>query len=107
MNLENRVLNSIFGGISLDDSLISNIFINSFMNQGTYLMKCTNSILKKHKIDYIRIFTKERFILNDELLAENWKINIIKELLYCRDFELFNLLNKQEIELMLNQICTN
>ena len=105
--LEQRFLNFICDGIAHENLLISCVFRNSFMNNGTYLMKCINTILKKYNIEYIKIFGGKKIVLNDKCFAEEWKINLIKELLYLKDFRIFDVLSLQEINVILNQICTD
>ena len=57
-----------------DNVLMSNIFRNSLINQGTNLMKCTNCIVKKYEIDYIQVFDNNKIVLKDKLLAESDKL---------------------------------
>ena len=43
---------------------------------------------------------------NSKNNLEQWKINLIRELLHSRDFEIYEPLNKNELEFFIVKFCT-
>ena len=107
--LHQRKLNFILSGINHNNNFISDVFKCSLVSGGSRMLKDLNCILKLYKMPYLEIFNlqnKKKIKLDfNEQFNEMWKINMINELLFMRDFNNYEILDYREINDILNYIC--
>ena len=104
--LEERYVNFIRHGISHKNNVIKNIFRNSVLNGSDYMISNLNCILNKHNIPYECIFENKKLRLRNDVLVEDWRVNLINELMYIRDFQVCDFFSREELLHMLNEVCT-
>ena len=86
--------------------MIRNIFINSLVSYCSSTLRNLNIILNSFNIGYNDIFNAKRIKLKCcSVFYDNWKVNLIKELLHFKDFNEFSVLNQNETDIMLAVIC--
>ena len=106
--IEQRIINLYIDGIHHDNNLISHVFRNSLLTSMSFYMKNLNIILYKHKLKFEDFFCScRRMKFKQKLPEQVWKIGLIKQLIYDRDFNHNEILNKQEISDILNFLCTD
>ena len=103
--IENRFINFLIDGVNSRSSLIKFIFRNS-LTTPSKLVRNLNIVLYKHRINYSRIFNGRKIRVNDQNCVDKWRLDMIRELLCMRDFNEINILNKNEIQNILNYLCT-
>ena len=102
--IEERFINFMAKGISHSNSFISYVFKNTIMLGVPFFIKNINYTLNKHRILYNSIFGNKKIKLRIDL-NESWKVNILKELIYFRDFNCFDILSKDEIRFLIDYLC--
>ena len=103
--IENRQINFIIKGLNHSNTYIQSIFQNSLVSNKSYVTRNVNEIINKHKLSYCSLFSGRKIKLNSMSFDNCWKIKIIKEILHMRDFSLFDVLNYNEINTILNFLC--
>ena len=107
--IEERILNFIIKGLVHENSVVNFFFKNSLVsNPFSYSLKNLNLVLGKYHIKYHQIFHGKKIKLNtnSDNGRKHWKINLIKELLHSRDYEIYEPLNKNELEFFIVDLCT-
>ena len=106
--IEQRMINFYINGFQHDNKLISHIFRNSLLTSMSYYVRNLNVIIHKHKLKYKDVFDNCRQVrFKVRLPEQEWKIELIKQLIYERDFNCNDILNKQEINDILFFLCTD
>ena len=103
--IENRQFNFLARGLNHSNDFINFIFKNSIMSNTSFVTRNVNKIISKHKLSYYDIFTDRKFRFSIDNFNDYWRINMIKEILYIRDFNLYDFLNSHEIGNLLHYIC--
>ena len=70
-------------------------------------MRNINIVLNKHNLRYQDLFNDTSFKLKSNITSENWRLCVVKELIFYRDFNEFEFLSIDEINFILNDLCTN
>ena len=76
----------------------SSVMYKSLSNIANNLNLTLDSLLRLNKSEL------KKLLSNNEIV---WKSDLIKELLLFREGQLYSNLNKNEINILLNEICTN
>ena len=106
--IENRILNFIRRNINHRNVIVKNIFQNSLSTNNSYLVTNINKILWKYSLKYIDIFKNKKVYLNDWSETDDWKINIINELLGFRDGIISVAgFSGAEVKYILHSLCTD
>ena len=103
--IENRQFNFLARGLNHSNDFINFIFKNSIMSNTSFVTRNVNKIISKHKLSYYDIFTDRKFRFSIDNFNDYWRINMIKEILYIRDFNLYDFLNSHEIGNLLHYNC--
>ena len=102
--VEERFLNQIINGVNHKNPLISNIYKNTLLESLPHYTSCLNIIMKNYNLKYFIIFMNKKIKFQRSVIS--WEISMIKELLYFRDFSKFDILNFDQINILLNYLCT-
>ena len=106
-----RMLNFIVGGLNNDNELISMFFKNMLLSNTSYMLTNVNKMLKFYDIKYCDIFSlnknKIRQIIQEKNGMEDWRCNFIKELLCIKEDPSSSILNRIEIDSILNFVSTD
>ena len=84
--------------------LISFLKIHLYLNK-SYVTKNINIIIENHNLSYLDIFVGRKIKFSLQSLDNCWRIKMIKEILHMRDFELFDVLNIDETNNLLQYLC--
>ena len=104
--IEQRIINFYKNCLSHGNSLVSNVFNNSFMSSLSYFKRNFNIIIDKHKINYEDIYKdKHKFKLKIPVPQHEWKINLINQILKDRDFNNYEFLTKNQLHKILEFLC--
>ena len=104
--LQQRMINFYIGGLSHENLFIRNCFYNTVIGSHSFALRNLNIIIRNHKIDYFNIFHGRKVKFKQTVCDEQWRINILKELIDIRDFNRNNILDRNEILHLLNYLCT-
>ena len=99
-----RQLNFITKGLYNDNNVVSFVFKNSLLFSKSYVIRNVNIILRHYEILYEELFLKKKFKFKYSSECD-WRINMIKEMLHMRDFNLLEFLNVEELNLFINWLC--
>ena len=106
--IEQRIFNFYVNCLNHKNKLISNIFKNSLVSSISYFKRNLNIILDKHKIKFERVFDEAfKVELKGPSLNNEWKVNFIKHILKDRDFNNYEFLSKDELNIILKYLCTS
>ena len=92
-----------------DSDFVKYFFAHCLEEKSSVMYKSLNYIANNLNLTLDSLFSLNKLRLK-KLLSNNefdWKINIIKELLLCKEGQMYSNLNKNEINILLNEICTN
>lgn len=106
-----RIICFMKNGLQHNSEYISFFFRHCIRNFNSYMSKNVNIICRKLNIRAEDITHKsKRWIKQSVKLIDpspDWRRSVINELLRCRDGELDNSLSKEEIDAMLEYVCTS
>ena len=102
-----RMLSFFIAGINHKDNIISFFYKNVLLSNTSYMSTNIRTIIEHFNINYLEMFSlnksKLKNILNSMKGEKDWQSNIIEELLNMREDSLSANLNKEEIQIMLNE----
>ena len=101
-----RQLNFFIKGINHNDNHINFYFKNSLLSKSSYAVTNLNKILLQCEIPFLSIFENRKIVIEKPIIEDEWRVNIIKELCYLRDFKQFEILNMNQIYILLKSLCT-
>ena len=102
--IHSRILNFYIRGINHENDTIKFFFRYSFFNLDNWVNKNLNVILRSHKLLYSSFVIKTKIKLNDQI--SDWRTKIISELIYNRDYQLFDILSEEETNQIMNYVST-
>ena len=106
-----RVLNFFISGINHTNNFISSFFKNVLLSNSSYMQVNINKILKEFDITYLKLFdlskSELKNIIKSKIEEPDWQCGIIIELLQMRDKQYTSNLTHDEINLMLDRVCTD
>ena len=103
--IENRQIDFVIKGISHESKLIGFFFKHALISKN-FCMRNINIIFKNNpNVKYSDVFLGTKVKLKEVKHDELW-IDLINELMYLRDFRVFDILNLTEINHFLDHICT-
>ena len=77
------------------------------MMSNNFLKRNINIILKNNiDVKYTDIFVGNKVKFKSPQNDELWRIDLINELLYLRDFHIYDFLDRTQINLLIDYICT-
>ena len=102
--IEQRQVNFIKKCLNHKSELVKYVSLNCFLNRKSYTVRNINNILNKSDIPYISLFNEKKVIFKESMF-DNWRINLIKELINIRDNKLFINFNFEQFQLIFNYVC--
>ena len=102
--IHSRILNFYIKGINHENDTVKFFFKYSFFNVNNWVNKNLNVILRSHKLLYTNFVIKTKIKLNDQI--SDWRTKIISELIYNRDYQLFDILSEEETNQIMNYVST-
>ena len=104
--IENRQMNFMIKGLNHNSHLIS-FFCKNAMMSNNYFKRNINIILKNNiEFKYTDIFLGNKVKFKISKIYELWRIDMINELLYLRDFHIYDILDLTQINSLIDYICT-
>ena len=104
--IEERILNFIIIGLRNKNNYIAQCFQGLLINNYSYMLRNLNCILSKHNIPYFKIFCGKKLKLSNDNCVEKWILNLIHDLIYLRDFKVYSFLGQDQINHLLEFLCT-
>ena len=109
--VKERMLNFFVKGLNHSDSNIANFFKNCLLSCSSYTLTNINDILNTFDIKYCDMFNMSkndiRKSVRKKTTPQDWRGNIINELLYVLDGELNTNLDTNETKDILRHVCTH
>ena len=102
--IENRQINFIKKGLNEGSEFTKFIFKNALLYNRSYLTRNVNKILIGNNLTYLDIFSGNR-VRFKTVCEENWRVQLIEDLMHKRDFKLYDDFNAMEIDIFLKYIC--
>ena len=93
----------------------SSVFINgyiknSLLSQSSYSVSNINAIANRYDIAHNEIFHLKKAsikrLIQRQQPAEDWRCNVIREVLHCLDGQMHTCLGKEELKDVLTDVCT-
>ena len=104
--IHERFINFVIIGIGRKNDQINTLFKGALLGCYSFLNKNINIVLGRNNMQYNILFENRKVRIKEKHYPDIlWKKDIIFELMHMRDNELFDLLSKQEIHVMLNDLC--
>ena len=105
-----RSLNFFIGGLKHDNKVISDFFKNTLLSNSSYMLTNINTIINKYKFNFQDLFNlnkaKIKKVIKNYNDEQDWRGNIIKELLDIRENHLNSNLDPNEVKDCLHYTCT-
>ena len=105
-----RILGFFIKGINHDNAIMSNFFKNSLLSNSSYMLTNINTILNRHNIKYIDLFSMDKHEVKRKFkncnVGTDWRCDSVKELLCLREGQSFCILDLTEIKDMLYYVST-
>ena len=97
--IKERFINFIKDGILHENDLISSVFKNSFLYFNYSIVNTVYDILNNFNIDIVSLFEKKKVKLKLPVIDDIWKVEIILDILYMKDFKDFTFFNIDELQI--------
>ena len=102
--VDERFINFIIRGLSHNNTLISNVFKNSLYSDSSFFVRNLNSVLRSHGLKNDVIFQTRKVKLKS-CTDFDWKIKLLNELIYLRDFKVYDFLSKEQVKVLIDHLC--
>ena len=102
--VDERFINFIIRGLSHNNTLISNVFKNSVYSDSSFYVRNLNSVLRTHGLKNDVIFQTRKVKLKS-CTDFDWKIKLLNELIYLRDFKVYDFLSKEQVKVLIDHLC--
>ena len=104
--IHERFINFVIIGIGHKNDQINTLFKGALLGCYSFLNKNINIVLGRNNMQYNILFENRKVRIKEKHDPDIlWKKDTVFELMHMRDNELFDLLSKQEIHVMLNDLC--
>ena len=106
--LDQRILTFVQKCLNHENKLVQDVINNVLIENFSYVKRNINIIIDSYKIRYCDLFN-ERLLRIDMSIDTytDWKTNIITELINCRDGIAESILNFEEINHVIYDLCVN
>ena len=104
--IHQRTVNFFKEGLGNSNEFINQFFHHCLALKNSVMYRNIKHISVNYKLSISDLFHNRKFKLNKKtIICKNWKSNIIRELIYCRESQLLSNLSMQEINDIINEIC--
>ena len=105
--LKKRIFNFFIDGINHNDELLKFYFQNCFLNKDTIMYNNIKSIMNSLNcsIDSV-LHPSSKLIIKKHKIYNDWRVNIIKEIIEWKDFNVVIDMTRDDILYILEYLCT-